>query len=125
MSSGRRFPPKAASAAEARGYVRSLLVGYGRDLTDAVVLLTSELVSNAIVHGESAITIDIGRIDGHVRVSVSDESEKLPELHFPDPFDPNGRGLAIVNELSDAWGVERGANGKTVWFTLAVDSAVG
>jgi anti-sigma regulatory factor (Ser/Thr protein kinase) len=118
MSTGKRFPPQATSAAEARSYVHSLLSDCDKEVTDAVVLLTSELVSNAIVHGDTAVTVDVVRAEGNFLVSVSDESHEPPELRFPDHLDPNGRGLSIVNEVSDAWGVERGAHGKTVWFTV-------
>jgi anti-sigma regulatory factor (Ser/Thr protein kinase) len=124
MSSGeRRFPAEARSAAEARGFVRSLLVGCDVRLTDAIVLLTSELVTNAVVHGDTAVIVDLARIDERFRVTVSDESSELPELRHPDLSDPHGRGLSIVDELSDEWGVEQGSRGKTVWFTIGPASA--
>jgi anti-sigma regulatory factor (Ser/Thr protein kinase) len=120
MPSGtRRFSAEATSAAEARGYVRSLLADCDEQVTDAIVLMTSELVTNAIVHGQTAVVVALERTNGVCRVSVSDENHAWPKLRHPDPLDFSGRGLSIVDEVSDHWGVNRGSRGKTVWFTVA------
>jgi anti-sigma regulatory factor (Ser/Thr protein kinase) len=85
-----------------------------------VLLLTSELVSNAVVHGSGPPRLDV-LVDGeHVTVGVTDGGDGTPA---PSPrFDwPNGRnGLRLVQALADTWGVEYtpGQPGKRVWFDL-------
>ncbi|MBV8462080.1 MAG: ATP-binding protein, partial [Acidimicrobiales bacterium] len=59
-----------------------------------------------------------------VRVEVSDADERRPSVRWPDPAEPRGRGLQIVNALADRWGVEAWADGKvgkTVWFMVELD----
>ena len=85
-------------------------------------LLTSELVTNAVVHAgtvfEVAMTIDNGR----VLVAVVDRSTRLPQ---PTPVATDattGRGLGLVDAIASAWGAELTADGKIVWFELAAAS---
>ncbi len=53
-----------------------------------------------------------------LRVEVTDRSSGVPELQHPTAQEPTGRGLAIVDQLSRWWGVERVAGGTTVWFEV-------
>jgi len=81
--------------------------------------VASELVGNAIRHtdaGESA-TLDVSwDVDGSgVRVCVGDPSDQQPQVRNVGADEPSGRGLKIVDAMSDKWGVERGHRGKTVW----------
>ena len=110
------------SVGAARRFVRDVLMS--RQVPDAVVdtveLLTSEVVTNAIVHGESgphlAVTID-GRV---VRVAVQDRSAAMPVRRLAHVDDVSGRGVVIVEEMASAWGVERERNGsKRVWCEVA------
>ncbi len=83
-------------------------------------LLTTELVTNAIVHVGCKSHLFIRAAKGVVRVEVSDPDDRLPSMTAPDADAPDGRGLAIVNGLASAWGVDRGTGGgKTVWFELS------
>jgi len=89
-------------------------------LIETAELLTDELVTNAIVHARCKSYLFIRAARGVVRVEVSDPDENLPSMANPDTDALGGRGLAIVNGLASAWGIERAADGgKTVWFELS------
>ena len=109
------------SVGSARRFVRDVLMS--RQVPDTVVdtveLLTSEVVTNAIVHGRSGpqLAVEVG--EGVVRVAVRDLSPALPVRRLSQPDDVSGRGVVIVEELASAWGVEREGNGsKRVWFEV-------
>jgi anti-sigma regulatory factor (Ser/Thr protein kinase) len=95
------------------------LHGLDEDTIDAVTLVASELVGNAVRHagiaadGELDIAWTIGPHD--VMISVEDPSPLLPVRRNAAPDAPNGRGLAIVDALTSAWGVEPTKRGKRVW----------
>lgn len=89
-----------------------------------IELLTGELVSNAVVHGPADAQVLVGlRIDRRtVRVSVRDTGQSRPRVRHPEPTAPSGRGLALVEALSSAWGTATHPDGgKTVWFDVELD----
>jgi anti-sigma regulatory factor (Ser/Thr protein kinase) len=108
---------KPIAAREARRFVTEHLA----DLVDegALTLLTSELVTNGVLHARTHLRL--GLITGEHRVLVTcGDDDPNGALAVP-PLDharPSGRGLMLVDALSSQWGVYRSANGKTVWFTL-------
>lgn len=89
------------------------------DLTDTAQLLTSELVTNAVIHGRSPVTVTTVLNDGLLRVEVSDDNSRHPEMRLTDDRALDGRGLHIVALLAVRWGVTDQPLGKTVWFELA------
>ena len=88
--------------------------------TRLAVLLTSELVTNAIRHqpGETVLLI-VTATPGQLRVDVHDTSRSLPVPAHAPPDAEAGRGLVLVASLSADWGYRRTAAGKAVYFTLA------
>lgn len=139
--------PRSASAARlARERVRHMLSGVG-PLTgvdaDLACLLTSEVVTNSLRHAQGAITLMVDTRPGHLLVHVhdggpgrtGDEADAAlfgalsasPHTLVADPMQlsERGRGLALVREVSDAWGVHRHRNaaGTTVWFRLGASRA--
>ena len=83
-------------------------------------LLTSELVTNAVNHGQSPFSV-IVRYDGrHARVEVGDGSRALPHVRISSAHELGGRGVYLVDRLSARWGVQETVDGKRVWFELAV-----
>lgn len=118
------FPASIPACRAARQFVRATVEDAGNDseITDAAELVCSELAANAVRHAHSVFTVRVDCSDGGVRVAVADESEPS-HAHTgdeePDPFPVRtARGLGIVSALSDDWGVEKDAPGKTVWAEL-------
>jgi hypothetical protein len=90
------------------------------ETVDTAVLLTSELVTNAITHGESPVTVAVSWSGGALRVEVHDKSRFMP-APWPviDSADAEtGRGLLLVDTLASDWGFYRTPGGKAVYFTL-------
>ena len=88
-------------------------------LVETAVLLTSELVTNALIHtdDDAVLTATIG--PRGLRVEVRDFVARRPRLCVPDADDgTHGRGLVLVQSLADAWGVRSHGVGKAVWFEL-------
>jgi len=115
-----------AASGEARGQVREAIWSWKVPVdTDAAELLTSELVTNAIRHElGNAVMLAISCSDDHLRVDVYDTSDSLPTLvdaqtgaEFAETAE-TGRGLRLVEALSDNWGFYSTPAGKAVYFTL-------
>ncbi|MBC9726512.1 ATP-binding protein [Streptomyces sp. TRM68367] len=113
---------------EARTALRELLRQWGRpgraEMTEIAELLTSELVTNALVHtdDDAVLTATVG--PGVLRVEVRDFVTRRPRLRVPNADEStNGRGLVLVQSLADAWGVRPHGVGKSVWFELGAEAA--
>ncbi len=119
MQVTRVFANNPRSAHFVREFVRGTLGDTPQ--TDAAVLLASELAANAIQHSQGDFEVGIhSGSDGTLRVSVSDRSEQAPRLgEPPSPYAGRGRGLHIVEAMSQEWGVESTSRGKTVWFAVS------
>ena len=111
--------PHPSSVGAARRLVRELVTAAGRtDLVDDAVLLVSEIVTNALIHAGSPMRVR-GRLGGRgIRVEVSDASPHQPALRDYADTAGTGRGLGLLVELVDDWGVAPDEVGKTVWFEL-------
>ncbi|MGW5674856.1 SpoIIE family protein phosphatase [Streptomyces sp. NPDC003860] len=118
------FDPVGRSVATARAFVRDTLQGWGHsDIVDDAVVLTSELVTNAVIHAGTAADVLCLRTDDSVRIEVAD---RYPEREIPiqgshvlAPLDSeNGRGLLLCSALASRWGVEYAPTSKQVWFQL-------
>jgi hypothetical protein len=117
----RTLPATAESASVARWVVTDLLRNLvDADTLDTAALLTTELVSNAIRQTREELVLTAGLADGRVRVGVADSSHRRPQLVQVGSRDTSGRGLHLVEAMSDRWGVEPDGRGlgKTVWFEL-------
>ncbi|SDQ51651.1 ATP-binding protein [Quadrisphaera sp. DSM 44207] len=143
-----RLPKDAKAPLLARAFVRTAMCEkHSREARDEVELLVSELVTNAVVHGGSLVTMEVD-CEGPqgIAVTVRDSSPSWPVSRSAGPLDEGGRGMALVELISDAWGVHeaglpqapddgqaasagpvdqvlarvpRQAQGKAVWFRLA------
>jgi len=109
-----------AAAAEARTEVRAAILAWDLPVDASVaVLLTSELMTNAIRHEAGPVIIlDLGCGCGRLRVAVHDTSRLLPTLVNAPADAEAGRGLMLVATLADDWGCYRTRAGKAVYFTL-------
>lgn len=121
-----KLDPVPASVGVARRFVRDLLDGADEDTVDTLLLLASELVTNAILHAHTPVELGLCVDGGRALVCVADrmpDSEPLiPRDHSRDR--PGGRGLALVADLSDDWGTTTFTGGKTVWFTMPLTAPV-
>lgn len=113
------LPPEVASARRARALVTEELQRWGEpDLVETATLCASEIVTNAVVHAGTPVTLDIQLLPDRVRVEVCDGGAAPPERVEAQFDDVHGRGVAIVELLSTGWGVQPRTGGKCVWFEL-------
>jgi anti-sigma regulatory factor (Ser/Thr protein kinase) len=114
-----------AAVAEARGFVTQQLRRWGLEsLASDAELLTSELVTNAVLHARGdVITVIVAVAEGVAEIGVSDRSSDLPEQRSRTWRAEGGRGLRLVDLVALEWGVVPVAGGKQVWFRLDVDSS--
>lgn len=118
------LPSRPESAGTARRLTQIVVLrhwGLGPKLTEDAVLLVSELVGNAVRHtGARVFGLRMKRRRGWIRVEVRDPSRGLPCLMPVQEMDLSGRGLFLVDKLSDRWGVDLLPRGKTTWFEMRV-----
>ncbi|MEU1376634.1 SpoIIE family protein phosphatase [Streptomyces triculaminicus] len=119
------FEPVGRSVAAARAFVRDTLQGWGfPDIIDDAVVLTSELVTNAVVHAGTHADVLCVRMNTGVRVEVADRYPERevplqePGRQFGSVDREGGRGLLLCAAIASRWGVEYTATAKTVWFRL-------
>lgn len=119
------LPALNVSVAAARRTVTALCGPAGLvALHDTAALLTSEVVTNAVLHGDGTVMVRAHTGDGRLRVEVQDDGDGAPVLQDAARDSEGGRGLALVAALADDWGVEQVPGGKFVWFELvALQSA--
>src|SRR4051812_5933149 len=110
------LPATTVAVREVRAQLRVLLPDspYAARLADAETAAT-ELITNAVLHGRSPITVRIEYDFNRLRIDVTDSSPVSPTFSLLDPTAVTGRGLLLVSAVSDAWGVDPGAGAKTVW----------
>lgn len=123
------IPGRPEHVSMARSFVAASLGGCPG--TDLAVLLTSETVTNAVLHSDSgqpggAVTITVLGIGGGVRIDVADEGSKrsIPQVKG-DGCVTGGHGLFLVQTLAGQWGYARDDAGTTVWFWIAAQPATG
>lgn len=118
------LPSRPESAATARRLVQIVILrhwGPSAKITENAVLLVSELVGNAVRHtGARIFGLRVRHPRGRIRIEVRDPSRGLPCLLPFQDLDTSGRGLFLVDELSERWGVDLLARGKTTWFEMRV-----
>jgi anti-sigma regulatory factor (Ser/Thr protein kinase) len=109
------LPRDHGAPGQARAILRENAYGLDRDRLDTAVLLISELVTNAVLHGTGEIRVTIDIDDGDARFAVCDEGHGTPAVR-PEPGPDGGWGLRLVGELASRWGVREGRT--HVWFEL-------
>ena len=116
--------PTPTAAAAARAFVRELCHSWQLAAPDATVvaravLVTNELVTNAVVHAHTDLWLRLELRSDRLFIAVHDGSPRLLRQITPDPEGENGRGLWLVEQLARAWGVRPHRDGgKVVWCTL-------
>lgn len=113
-----RLPPTTDSVPRARRFARDELRGSGADV-DTVVLLVSEVVTNAVLHARSDLLLVVGGGRETARVEVHDSSSVPVRMHRFAPESATGRGLRLLDVLALRWGTDRLEDGgKVVWFEV-------
>ena len=119
------FEATAETPAAVRRFLRQTLQTWGLDgFGEVTELLTSELVTNVVLHvGEPMTVRAVREQPDFFRIEVTDASPAIPEIQHAGPGDVRGRGLEIVDALADDWGTRINSDGKTVWFTIDAATA--
>jgi anti-sigma regulatory factor (Ser/Thr protein kinase) len=119
VTESRQFSPMPSSVSDARHFVQRALASCPPEIVDRVQLITSELATNCVVHARTPFQVQVTSREGEIKVEVRDSSHEQPVARRPRNDEPTGRGLMIVDALSDDWGVlPIGRGGSTVWFTM-------
>ena len=110
------LPADSSSPRRARQFVDEVLHRWQRDgAIDRVALIASELVTNAVFHARTEITIELTAEEGSVHLEVFDRGAGRPVFLDEDPEVPGGLGLPIVEALASSWGMRPREDGKGVW----------
>jgi anti-sigma regulatory factor (Ser/Thr protein kinase) len=117
------LPVDGRSVAAARRFLRTVLDGHQATSSDEAVLMVSELVTNAVRHAHTLLRLVVCFADQTLRVEVHDDDPTLPAAPRPEHDATSGRGLRIIDDLADEWGITPSADGKTVWFEINFPSA--
>jgi GAF domain-containing protein len=119
-----RLEPVVESTPMARHWVTAHLCDVPAEVTECAALLTSELVTNAVLHAATPFTVTLHLMTDRIRVDVADRSSVVPSVKDYATDAATGRGLTLFNTLASDWGVQPVMGGKIVWFELPVDYAV-
>lgn len=118
------LPASLTSGSQVRHELRAVLVSWGlAELLDVAELLVSELVNNSVIHARSQVTVQMRHRGGALRVEVTDAGVGRLRPRDSDLEDTHGRGLMLVDAMSDVWGTAVSSEAKTVWFELHTDAA--
>jgi anti-sigma regulatory factor (Ser/Thr protein kinase) len=112
--------PIPAAVGSARRFVLSALADLGSDDVDCAVLLTSELVTNAVLHARTPLCVGVTVADRRALICVADLVTDAPQPRPHSTTRLGGRGLALVGELAEDWGAVTTEAGKVVWFTIPI-----
>ena len=114
------FAGKPPSVALARDFACQHLIAHHQShLVDDVRLVVSELATNAVVHAQRPFGVCLSRVLGSVLLAIRDGSNWPPVPSVPDVMDMSGRGLMLVELLSQEWGTRTDDHGfKSVWASF-------
>lgn len=120
-----RLAPEIRNAEVARRFVEAELRRHavGEEAVFLAQLLTTELVTNAVRHAGSPVDVKVARREDRIRIEARDDSTDLPVM--PEGDSPTRhRGLLLIDDLSEDWGVEvHDLGGKVVWFEVLATEA--
>lgn len=109
---------RAEAVGQARRWLRSHLPDWSEEGVESAELVTSELVTNVVLHGRGPLRLAIGRRDERVLLEVLDRGTALPVVNHYTPGASTGRGLLVVDRLAVGWGLRTFPGGKAVWAVL-------
>jgi len=113
-----RLNPVVESTPMARHWIAAHLRDFPPDVAECAGLLTSELVTNAVLHANTPLSVTLHMLSDRIRVDVADRNPVVPSLKDYGADAATGRGLTLFNALAKDWGVQKAEGGKIVWFEL-------
>jgi GAF domain-containing protein/anti-sigma regulatory factor (Ser/Thr protein kinase) len=116
--------PVVESTPLARHWVAAHLRDLPAEVSGSAVLLTSELVTNAVLHAATPMCVTLHILTDRIRIDVADGNPAFPSIKDYGQDAATGRGLTLFNTLASNWGVQAVDGGKIVWFEIPVDYAV-
>jgi GAF domain-containing protein/anti-sigma regulatory factor (Ser/Thr protein kinase) len=116
--------PVVESTPVARHWIAAHLRELPADVSSCAALLTSELVTNAVLHAATPMCVTLHLLPDRIRVDVADGNVSFPAIKDYGRDAATGRGLTLFNTLASDWGVQAVDGGKIVWFELPVDFPV-
>ena len=116
--------PVVESTPVARHWVAAHLRDLPAEVSGCAALLTSELVTNAVLHAATPMSITLHTLPDRIRIDVADGNPAFPSVKEYGKDAATGRGLTLFNTLASNWGVQAVDGGKIVWFELPVDFPV-
>ena len=124
MKQSRHFPNQPDSVRAARHFATGALGSASGRVVSAVELMVSELATNCVRHTDAGFDLSVCQSAETIRVEVTDTGAGEPVVRSPALSEPTGRGLQLVQLMSEGWGVTRGPGrtGKTVWFTILAEA---
>lgn len=112
----------------ARTLTEPLVVDADATMREDVLLMVSELMTNAVEHGSGPgepIVLSVSIAPRLLRVTVTDRTVAPPVLRHVSADRIDGRGMSIIDQLADRWGVDVTDCGKSVWFEMPLDPTAG
>jgi anti-sigma regulatory factor (Ser/Thr protein kinase) len=117
------FDPYPQSVPQARAFVLSIeWIPDNEETRARLATLTSEIVTNAVLHARTSFVVSVTKSPSRIRLAVVDRNVQPVLRKTYSQTSPTGRGLHIVEALADRWGVDKTADGKTVWFEIDLET---
>lgn len=107
-----------SSVRAARAVIRHVLGALDPERAERAAVCGSELVANAVRHGDPPIVLSVVRGPDDIVIAVADGSREPPRPRTAGDDDPTGRGTLIIDRLADRWGVDFLPGGKQVWCRI-------
>jgi hypothetical protein len=117
--------PVSASVPQARRFVADQLADLPANTVDVARLLVSELVTNAVLHARTKLSLTVDRGDTSVSIHVADSNPMLPVMRSHNTDAGTGRGLHVLDRMASRWGSHNVGGGKIVWFEIRTDGEDG